>query len=234
MQSAATNDERSLRPSGYVSWLEELWYGSPHPFYDLLTWWCFLPLGGEAACRREFARWVEPRAGERIVSLCCGSGTTERAILALEPEVQITGIDLGAGQIARARRRTPGGEIEFRRGNAADTGLEAGGFDRVVITLALHEMPRSLRLSVLSEAKRLCRPAGRVIAIEHGRPRSFAPKLLRALWWFYWLPGNPELATTRDLQRRGLENEMKEAGLEPLARRVSRLGWVEGRIAKPV
>jgi ubiquinone/menaquinone biosynthesis C-methylase UbiE len=226
--------DSDLRPSGYVSRSEEIWYGIAHPFYDLLTWWCFLPLGGETGCRRCFAQWVDPRAGQRILSMCCGTGSTEQAILALESEVEIIGIDLGAGQIARARRKDRSGRVDYRVGNAARTGLPREMFDRVLIALALHEMPRTLRLSVLSEARRLCKQDGRVVAIEHGRPTSRRSRVLRALWWFYWLPGNPEVDTTRDLQRHGVENEMADVGLWIIAQRRTRPDWIEGWVARPL
>ncbi len=120
----------------------------------------------------------------------------ERALLERAPEIEITAIDLGSGQLARARRKDPAGRIDYRVGDASDTGLPEAHFDRVLITLALHEMPRSLRRAVLKEARRLCTPGGRVLAIEHARPEKTLSRLGRALWWFFWIPGNPEVPTS--------------------------------------
>jgi ubiquinone/menaquinone biosynthesis C-methylase UbiE len=229
----STENEPRLRTSGYLSWVEEIWYGLSHPLYDVMAWWSFLPLGGETACRQEFARWFRLVPGQRVASLCCGSGSTEQAVLSVAPSVEITGIDLGAGQIARARRKDPEGRIDFRVGDASSTGLEGASFDRVLITLALHEMPRDARLAVVCEARRLCKPDGLVIAIEHGRPVGLVSRLLRGFWWFAWVPGNPEVATTRDLQKRGLANEMREVELDVVDRHTSRLDWIEGVVARP-
>jgi ubiquinone/menaquinone biosynthesis C-methylase UbiE len=222
-----------LRPSGYVSRLYELAYGAASPLYDLVVWWGFLPLGGEAACRRAFARWVDPAPKAAVVSLCCGTGSTERAMLELTPGLRITAVDLGRAQIARARARDPSGRIDYRIADAARTGLSGASFDRAVIGLALHEMPRPLRLRILREAARLCRPGGRVVAIEHGRPRGAISRLLRAFWWFFWIPLNPEVATSRDLQRRGLDEEMRESGLRVLGRRATDPDWIEAFVAEP-
>ncbi|MCH8961192.1 MAG: methyltransferase domain-containing protein [Bacteroidetes bacterium] len=227
----ASGDEPRLRPSGYASRLYEIGYGSAAPFYDLIVWWGSLPLGGEKTCRRLFARWLDPQPGQRVVSLCCGTGSMERALLERTSEIEITAIDLGAGQLARARRKDPAGRIDYRVGDASDTGLPEACFDRVMITLALHEMPRSLRLSVLMEARRLCTPGGRVLAIEHARPEKTPSRLGRALWWFFWVPGNPEVPTSRDLQQHGLDNEMREAGLTVEARFMTRPDWIEGIVA---
>jgi len=230
---SGNRDGSALRPSGYASRLYELSYAVGSPLYDLVVWWGFLPLGGENAVRREFTRWIDLEPGLEIASLCCGTGSMERAMLQAEPALRITGVDLGRGQIARARRKDHSGRIEYRIGNAADTGLPEARFDRVVVTLALHEMPRELRLRVLREAARICRTDGRVVAIEHGRPRGAVSRFFRALWWFFWIPRNPEVTTSRDLQRRGLENEMRECGLRLLERHATDPDWIEGFAASP-
>ena len=221
------------RSSGYVSRLEEYWYGTSHPFYDLMIWFVFLPMGGEAACRRQFARWVDVQPGEKVLSLCCGTGDTERSLLDLTPTAQIVAIDLGVGQINTARRKDKTGSIGFCVGNASQTGLRTDSFDRVVITLALHEMPYSLRLKVLNEARRVCKPVGRVVAIEHAKLDRAMSRAIRYLWWFGWLPGNPEVETSRDLQQRGLATEMREAGLEVLERYTTDPAWIEGIVSVP-
>ncbi len=219
--------------TGYGSRLLSLAYEWASPLYDLVVWWGFIPLGGEAACRREFVRWLDLRRGLRVASLCCGTGSMERAMLAEETDLTITGVDLGKGQLARARNRNRGAGVTYILGNAARTGLPSESFDRVLIGLALHEMPRSTRSAVLREARRLCAPEGRVLAIEHGRPETRASRLLRALWWFFWIPGNPEVPTSRDLQEHGLDTEMRESGLAVLERYATQPDWIEAFLAKP-
>lgn len=223
---------QTLRVSGYVGRLQELGYGIESPLYDALVWWSFLPLGGECRCRRKFAEWLDPKPGQKVLSLCCGTGAMERVLLEMEPSLDIAGVDLGPGQIARARRKDPGWRVDYRQGDAAHTGLPSGKFDRVLIVAALHEMPRMLRLAVLTEAGRLCAPGGLILAVEHCRPRSFVSRILRNLVWFAWVPGNPETGTSRDLQQHGLENEMREAGLDIVARYSTTPDWLEGVAAR--
>jgi ubiquinone/menaquinone biosynthesis C-methylase UbiE len=219
--------------AGYSSRLLSMAYAAAGPFYDMLVWWGFLPLGGEGACRREFVRWLDLRPGLRIASLCCGTGSMERAMLAAEPRLSITGVDLGRSQLACARRKNRGRDVTYVLSDATRTGLPSGNFDRVLIGLALHEMHRSTRLAVLREAHRLCRKDGRVLAIEHGRPLTRASRLFRALWWLFWIPGNPEVATSRDLQEHGLDNEMRECGLSILERHTTQPDWIEAFVATP-
>ena len=222
-----------LRSNGYSSRFLSFAYAFASPLYDLVVWWGFLPLGGESACRREFVRWLDVSPGMHVASLCCGTGSMERAMLALEPRLSITGVDLGPGQLTRARRKSRGAPLTYTLADATRTELPAERFDRVLIGLALHEMPRATRLAVLREARRLCAPGGRVLAVEHGRPKRRSARLLRALWWFFWIPGNPELSTSRDLQTHGLDDEMRESGLEVLERHATRPDWIEAFLATP-
>ena len=90
-----------------------------------------------------------------------------------------------------------------------------------------------LRLRVLREAARVCKAGGRVVAIEHGRSPNFATWMLRHVWWFTWVPGNPEAATTRDLQQRGVDVEMRSAGLDVVERHATRWNWIEGFVGIP-
>lgn len=222
-----------LRKSGYVSRSQELWYGVSSPFYDAMTMWCFLPLGGERRCREWIVDSVDPQPGQNVLSLCCGTGTTDRALLQRVPSLQLTGVDAGAGQVATAQRKNKDGSIRYVVGDASSTGLPGSTFNRVLISLALHEMPRKLRLAVLREARRVCTRDGTVIAVEHATMAPGSSKLMRDLWWLTLLPGNPERLTTKDLQRRGLENEMHEAGLEVLDHRFTTPSWIEAVIGRP-
>ena len=220
-------------PTGHASRFLEWAYAFASPLYDLIVWWGFIPLGGEQACRREFARWLRLRPRLRIASLCCGTGSMERAMLAEEPSLSITGVDLGSGQIARARKKDPEARVTYLLGDAARTEMPGESFDRVLIGLALHEMPRSTRLAVLREARRLCARDGHVLAIEHGRPLNHASRFVRGLWWFFWIPGNPEVPTSRDLQEHGLDAEMRECGLGVIERHTTRPDWIEALLSTP-
>ena len=222
-----------VRASGYVGRLQELGYGLASPFYDLFVSLALLPLGGQRKLRADVARWLEPSDGHTVLSLCCGTGSTDRAILEAAPHARISGVDLGRAQIARARRKDVHGRIDYRLSNAAVTGFADASFDRVLIVGALHEMPRGLRLAVLAEARRVCRTDGRFLAVEPCRTRTTWSSFVRSVFLFLWVPGNPEAATTRDLIAHGLETELREAGFEVIARHTTTPDWFEGLLARP-
>ena len=47
------------------------------------------------------------------------------------------------------------------------------------------------------------------------------------------LPWNPEVATSRDLQSHGLDNEMRECDLKVIERHTTRPDWIEACSAVP-
>ncbi len=228
-----TRPASALRASGHRSRVQEILYGSASLVYDAFVRWAFWPLGGEAACRRLFAQWLAVEPHQKIASLCCGTGSTDRAVLASEATVSIVGVDLGRSQLARARKLDSTQRIDYRLGNAASTGLASDGFDRVLIVGALQEMPRVQRMAVLGEARRLCRPMGRVLAVEIGRTESRWTSIWRGAWLLHWLPGNPETLTTRDLVASSLRSEMLAAGFELVDRFTTHPDWFEGILARP-
>lgn len=231
---ATPRDTSRLRPSGYVGRLQEVGYGLASPLYDLFVSWAMLPMGGERKVRGDVASWLAARAGDEVLSLCCGTGATDRALLALVPSVRITGVDLGRGQLSRARRKDSTGQIVYRLADASETGLDSEAFDRVMLVGALHEMPRSLRASVLREARRVVKPGGSLLVFEPCRTRARGSALSRSLVLFLWIPGNPETKTMLDLIAHGLDTELREAGFEPYERYRTTPDWFECILARAV
>lgn len=221
----------AVRVSGYANRFQELFYRRFAFLYEALTAWAFLPLGGAARVRRTIARWAELEGDQRMASLCCGTGRTERACLEREPRLELVAIDLSPAQIRHARRRDGRGSIEYRVGDATSTGLPGNSFDRVLVAFALHEMARPQRRAVMGEARRLLAPGGQFLAVDYRRPDAAWSRLLQAFWWFFWFPGNPEIETVRDLFDAGLASEVEDAGFELAMVHRDRLGWIQGVVA---
>jgi demethylmenaquinone methyltransferase/2-methoxy-6-polyprenyl-1,4-benzoquinol methylase len=182
--------------------------------YDLALRWFLWPFGGEAHFRDEMMAPVELRGAERILDLCCGTGSSTAVIRKKAgPRAQVIGADLSLGQLRRAaRKQLPG--VSFVEANAAQVPFRSDSFDTVIIPHALHEMRRETRLEVLREARRVVRPGGRVAVLELDDPPRLGRRLLLGLWLGYWLPYpiNFENPTRRDLVKRGVVTELREAG----------------------
>ncbi len=85
-------------------------------------------------------------------------------------------------------------------------------FDKVFITHAIHEMPRKYRLQSLHEARRVLKPHGEIIVLDLDNPSNVWRRVFIGLWFLYWLPGNFETPTRRDMLKHGVSHEMEEDG----------------------
>lgn len=182
-------------------------------FYNLMMKWMSLPFGGEIGLRKTMIEPVSFEKCERILDMCCGTGGATFSISEKGAGMcEIVGMDLSSGQLRCAKKRQYYCPTRFIQGDVTDTGFQANSFDRVFITHALHEMPRESRLQTLREAKRLLNHQSQVIVLELDNPPSVWLRIFIGLWFLYWLPGNFETPTRRDMFRHGLTNEVTESG----------------------
>jgi hypothetical protein len=112
---------------------------------------------------RRLADAIDLRPGERVLDVAAGIGTTA-LVLAAERDVDVTGIDLGAGQVARARRRAAAAGLDrrarFEVGDAERLPVDDAGFDATVCECAFCTFPD--KQSAAAELARALRPGGRV------------------------------------------------------------------------
>lgn len=127
--------------------------------------------------------------GDRVLDLGVGTGMT----LAHYPaDMQVVGIDLSPGMLAKAQEKVDElglDHVELHLGNALETPFEDHSFDHVVIshTISVVSEPNKL----LREAKRLVKPDGRIIVLNHFRSpkpvvgwceRVFNPLFVKIGW----------------------------------------------------
>ena len=176
---------------------------------------CFLPFSGERKFREKLLEGIKFGLNERILDMCCGTGGITFLIAEkTNDRCEIIGIDLSKGQISKAKKKNSHSNVLLKEGNVTKTKFIEGFFDKVFITLALHEMKRDERLDVLKEAKRVLKDSGKLVIFELDEPDNKLQKLFNYFWFFYWLPLNPETPTRKDLQKHKLTNEIKEAGFD--------------------
>jgi len=118
--------------------------------------------GGERLTLR-LGNLLELGPGTKVLDLACGSGATSIA-LAKDFGCSVTGIDLGSGNLDRARAKAEKEEVshltEFIEMDAEALDLDDGSFDVVVSECALctfTDQPKAL-----SEAFRVLRPGGHI------------------------------------------------------------------------
>ena len=121
---------------------------------DNLRFW--VPLFVEAAA-------VE--RGHHVLDVGCGTGGYSIAIAALA-SAKVTGVDESERFVARAREDA--GPVEFVVGDAERLPFADSSFDRVLLSLVLHQLERPQ--AGVQEAFRVLRAGGRVLV------RTIAPK----------------------------------------------------------
>ena len=122
--------------------------------------------------------WVCSQARGETLEIAVGTG---RNIGHYPPEVKLTGTDISPAMldIARARASELGRQADLRVMDAQHLDFPDGSFDTVVVTLALCSIPDDRR--AVTEMKRVLRPGGRLLLMEHVRSTIAPVRLLQRL-----------------------------------------------------
>ena len=99
-------------------------------------------------------------AGARVLDLGCGAGIPSTRALATQFDV--TGVDMSAAQIERARRNVP--KAMFIQADIAEVEVPAGSFDGVTAFYSVSHLPREEHASLFERVARWLRPDGLFLA----------------------------------------------------------------------
>jgi len=98
--------------------------------------------------------------GATVVELGCGGGTPETYVLA--ERFRLTGIDLSAAQLERARRRVPA--AEYLQADITTIEFPAGSLDAVASFYVLNHVPRELLAPLFDRIHAWIRRGGLLLA----------------------------------------------------------------------
>ena len=136
----------------------------------------------EKRWRSDLLRFAEPRPGERIVDIGCGTGTfaialkqaaRESIVLAVDPDPAVL-------EIARAKAEVADAEIRWfeAMGDELD-GIDAlRQCDKIVSSLVLHQCPMAVKEAIAAQMFRLLRPGGTLFIADYGEQRSLLMRML--------------------------------------------------------
>jgi demethylmenaquinone methyltransferase/2-methoxy-6-polyprenyl-1,4-benzoquinol methylase len=204
------------------------------PRYDLLN--DVMSLGLHRYWKRRLVRLARPRAGERGLDVCCGTG--DLAFALARRGVRTTGLDFSARMLthAESRRMRAATAPKFLQGDAQKLPFEDACFDIVTVGYGLRNLS-DWRVG-LREMHRVTGPAGRLLALDFGKPDN---AVWRALYFGYlrlfvpmlgWLFCGSATAYAYILEslkhypaQHGVEQYMRELGLRNV-RIVNLLGGV--------
>ena len=121
----------------------------------------------------EFVQRLEIVPGMQVLDVACGTGNL--AIPAAGKGAYVTGIDIAANLLQKARQRAAaeGLKISFDEGDAEDLPYPEASFDLVMSMFGAMFAPRPERVS--EELMRVCRPGG-VVAMANWTPQGFVGK----------------------------------------------------------
>lgn len=107
--------------------------------------------------------------GARVLDVGCGGGQMARALAQRRPDLHVTGIDLSADQVRRARRRAGdiADRVEFVQGSALDLPFPDADFDAVYSIASIKHWPDPA--AGLAECARVLRPGGQLLVAEADR-----------------------------------------------------------------
>ena len=168
---------------------------------------------------------VQSGSGD-VLEVAIGTG---RNLPFYRADVRLTGVEFSPAMLAIARERASalGRQVDLRLGDAHDLDLKDATFDTVVCTLSLCAIADDRR--AVAEMKRVLRPGGRLVLLDHVAGR---PAWVRAIQWLLELITIP--LEGEHFRRRPLNAVQAEGFVVETSQR-SKLGIVERVVArKPI
>jgi demethylmenaquinone methyltransferase / 2-methoxy-6-polyprenyl-1,4-benzoquinol methylase len=188
--------------------------------YDLLN--DVLSLGQDRLWRRAVAHAVGARAGERVLDVAAGTGTSSRAFITAGADCVACDFSLGMLTVGHRRGVIPG--LRFVAGDAMRLPFADEAFDAVTISFGLRNVAD--HQAALAEFLRITRPGGRLVVCEFGHlpwPR------LNGVYEAYLAGALPAVArrlSGNPAAYEYLAESIQDWPAQPeLARRIAAAGW---------
>ena len=186
--------------------------------YDLTN--DLLSFGQDRAWRRVVAKLVGAKAGQSILDLAAGTGSS--SVVFAKPGVRVVAGDFSEGMLAVGRKRHP--ELEFVFADATNLPFKDREFDAVTISFGLRNVVDTQ--AALSQMLRVTKPGGKLVICEFSRVSN---PVLRPLYNFYLnrlLPAFSRLASkTPEAYSYLSESILAWPNQEELAGLIEQAGW---------
>lgn len=158
------------------------------PRYDLTN--ALLSLGSASLWRIATVRALGIQAGDRVLDIAAGTGTSSAAIA--RAGARVTALDFSPGMVAVGRQRNP--EIEFIEGDAQQLPFDDASFEAVTVSFGLRNVKDPHR--ALAEMRRVLVPGGRVVICEFTTPPNALVRGAYSLYLNKVMPGVAKLASS--------------------------------------
>ena len=113
--------------------------------------------------------------------MCTGTATNAIVIAKKNPNAKIVGVDLSKDMLVVAREKVNKenlANVRLYRMDATQMNFKDESFDKVLLSLVLHETDEELAKKIIKEAMRVMKPDGELVVTEWERSDNFIKKML--------------------------------------------------------
>lgn len=118
--------------------------------------------------------------GAKVLDLGCGTGLELDEYFALNPDAQITGVDLAPGMLAALKAKFPGKALTLVQGSYFDVPFGENAFDAAVSVESLHHFTLEEKRPLYEKLCRALRPGGTFILTDYFALTEEEERLCRA------------------------------------------------------
>jgi demethylmenaquinone methyltransferase/2-methoxy-6-polyprenyl-1,4-benzoquinol methylase len=133
--------------------------------YDFLNH--LLSANRDKIWRRRAIKLLHPRAGERVLDLCCGTGDLAIECLRQQPDCEVLGADFATPMLQIATQKAT---LPFASADALRLPFRNDAFNALTVAFGARNFENTA--SGLQEMIRIVKPEGRVLVLEFMRPTS--------------------------------------------------------------
>lgn len=120
---------------------------------------------------------------EKVLDLCTGTATSAITIAKKKRTTKVIGIDLSKDmlKIGQKKARKAGlKNIKLYQMDATQLKFKSNSFDKILVSLILHELDEELATKIIMEAKRILKDDGEMIITEWEPSQQLLKKILFA------------------------------------------------------
>ena len=155
----------------------EVFYKTMSKFYDLVDIIYFRNYNNSP--RKVVLETIEN--GDSVLDLCTGTATNALKIAKTNAQSKVIGIDLSKDMLGIAREKAHKADISNIKLYCMDAtilGFKDKCFDKILLSLGLHEIDDDLAENIIIEAKRVLKDYGEIIITEWERSKKWFNKIL--------------------------------------------------------